>query len=376
MKKICYITTIALSIKAFFVSQLKALAEIYDVTVICSYDSELEETLGDKIHYIPIEMSRGINPSNGFSTIKKLVKVFKNIQFDMVQYSTPNAALYGAIASKLCKIKVRNYHLMGLRYLGEHGAKKKILFWLEKFTCNCSTSVECVSKSNYELAVKSGLFAREKGCVVWNGSTGGIDIVRFDFNQREQYREEVRSRLNIDKNTFVYGFVGRITRDKGVNELLSVFLAGHEKDCLLMIGADDDISGIDSELLKISKEKSNVLYLGHLKNVEKYYCAMDVLVLPSYREGFGNVIIEAAAMGTPAIVSNIPGPIDAILPKRTALVVTPKHVGELREAMRNIKQNGCAYKMSSDAANYVRTHFNDVMLNKKIIERKKFLMNE
>ena len=128
MKKICYVVTIPLTIKAFFIPQLKYLANNgFEVTVICSFDEKLQQLLGDNIRYIPVEIPRGISIQGSIIAIKKLKNIFKKEQFDLIQYSTPNAALYASIAAKIVKCKVRNYHLMGFRYLGANGIGKKIL---------------------------------------------------------------------------------------------------------------------------------------------------------------------------------------------------------------------------------------------------------
>ena len=224
MKKICYVTTLSISICAFFIEQLNFLSENgFSVTVICSPDDNLKEKLGKNINFIPVNIPRGIHPLGMLKAIFKLKKVFLKERFDFVQYSTPNAAFCASIASRLAKIGVRNYHLMGLRYLGEKGLKRKFLFYMEKLACSQSTTIECVSKSNLELATKSGLFPNEKATVVFNGSSGGLDLQKFDKKFRPEYRINIRKKYNIPLDAFVFGFVGRITRDKGVNEILSAF---------------------------------------------------------------------------------------------------------------------------------------------------------
>lgn len=374
MKKICYVTTLSISICAFFIEQLNFLSENgFSVTVICSPDDNLKEKLGKNINFIPVNIPRGIHPLGMLKAIFKLKKVFLKERFDFVQYSTPNAAFCASIASRLAKIGVRNYHLMGLRYLGEKGLKRKFLFYMEKLACSQSTTIECVSKSNLELATKSGLFPNEKATVVFNGSSGGLDLQKFDKKFRPEYRINIRKKYNIPLDAFVFGFVGRITRDKGVNEILSAFKS-FENAFLMMIGNEENITGINSELYKWSKKASKIIYTGQVEDIEQYYCALDVLLLPSYREGFGNVVMEAAAMGTPAIISRIPGPIDAVLENKTALVIDVKNENALKDAMKKIMQNELFIHMSDEASNFVRSRFDSKLLNSKILERKNFLL--
>lgn len=370
MKKICYVVTIPLTIRAFFIPQLKHLANNgFDVTVICSNDEKLQEELGKKIRYIPMDMPRGISLFSSISAISRLVGLFKKEKFDLVQYSTPNAALYASAASKMVGIKVRNYHLMGFRYLGEQGVKRKVLKLLEQLSCSMSTSIECVSKSNLELGVSEKIFKRNKSVVVWNGSTGGIDLNRFDISKGQKWRNEIRSKFNFSETDFVYGFVGRVTKDKGINEIFDAYFKLKSNDKLLVIGNIEEEHGLDQELLKRARECSNIIFHKSVIDIEKYYAAIDVLLLPSYREGFGNVVIESAAMGTPAIVSNIPGPIDAVIPGETAKVVSVKDVLQLKDAMTLIRHSSCV-EMGQKASKYVKSHFDSALLNEFILKRK------
>lgn len=365
--------TIPLTIKAFFIPQLKYLAENgFEVTVICSFDKNLQQMLGANVRYIPVEIPRGISVQGSIVAIEKLKMIFKKEQFDLIQYSTPNAALYSSIAAKKAKCKVRNYHLMGFRYLGAGGIGRILLKAIEKFTCKNSTSIECVSNSNLNIGVQDGIFPKDKAVVVWNGSTGGVDLNRFNFSERKKFRNEIRKMYQIRENEFVYGFVGRITKDKGIDEILESFNRT-EGAKLMLIGNAEGVDTLNQELYQKSLRDERIIYTGNVDNVEKYFAAIDVLLFPSYREGFGNVVIEAAAMGTPAIISNIPGPIDAVKPEITALVVQDHDVEGLFAAMRGIRSRDYE-KMGQFAKDYVCTHFDNVVLCEKICYRKNYLL--
>lgn len=372
--KICYVVTIPTTIRAFFIPQLKYLDEHgYDVSVVCGKDDKLQQDLGNSIRYIPVDMPRGLSLLGSLKAIISLYKVIKKNRFDLVQYSTPNAALYASIASKLAGVKVRNYHLMGFRYFGASGIGRMILKGIERISCMLSTSIECVSESNLELGIREGIFDEKKATVVWYGSTGGVDLKRFDCTKRNIWRNEVRTQLGITDDEFVFGFVGRITKDKGVNEILEAFLSGQTGAKLLLVGAEEGLDTLDQQLLRKAKSHPDVIFQGHVTNVERHFAAIDVLLLPSYREGFGNVVIEASAMGTPAIISNIPGPIDAVDPGRTALVVSAKSARELREAMEQARK-GFSQKIGDKCVEFVRTHFDSEKLCEKILERKRKLI--
>lgn len=377
MKKVCYVVTIPGTIESFFVSQLNHLSENeFDVYVICQYEEKLLGILGSKVKYIPLDIPRGISVWGSVRAILELKKVFEKEKFDLIQYSTPNASLYAAIASKLSKCKIRNYHCMGFRYLGFHGIPRIIFKMLEKLTCYLSTDIECVSKSNLELGIDDKLFPKKKATVVFNGSTGGIDLTKFDIAYKEKWKKEIREKHHLNDKDFVYGFVGRITRDKGINELLEAFLSIENGSELLMVGAFEDENNLDSNLLEQAKSNGNIIWAGKSNAVEKYYAAIDVLILPSYREGFGNVIIEAEAMGTPVIVSEIPGPIDASELNKTALWIEPKNSESLKQAMQYIMINSeTRNEMSKYCVEYVRNNFDEKLLNEKILQRKRELLD-
>ena len=369
MPKICYIVTVPITIRAFFIPQLQYLSKNgFDVSVICSPDNSLQKDLGATVRYIPLSIPRGVSILGSLRVIKKLISLFKKEKFDLIQYSTPNAGICASIAGKISRVPIRNYHIMGFRYFGATGIKRFVLKSLEKLTCGMSTSIECVSKSNLEIGEKEGLFVKEMATVIWNGSTGGVDLGRFNYNKRTLYREEIRSMYGIEKNAFVFGFVGRITKDKGIDEILEAFSA-ITGAYLLMVGATEDVALLNQSRYVASLSNAKIKYIGLVEDVERYYAAMDVLLLPSYREGFGNVVIEAAAMGTPAIVSRIPGPVDTIVEGKTAIAVSAKNVTQLVYGMNKMMHSNYV-QMGDDAATYVASHFNSEKLNEYILERK------
>ena len=367
-QKICYIVTIPMTIYAFFIPQLKYLKDNgYDITVICQEDNNLRIQLGD-IHYIPVDIPRGVNTLKMARALVKMIKIFKKNKYDMIQYSTPNAAFISSLAGCIAGIKIRNYHMMGIRYLGFQGISKGIFRFIEEITCMISTSIECVSKTNLKLCIREKLFKLEKGTVVWNGSTGGVDVTRFDISRREEYRKRAREELNISKDEFVFGFVGRITKDKGIEELVEAFLNLHRQAKLLFVGNIENDNNINSEILKTIKKNENIIVHSFVNDIEKYYAAIDCLVLPSYREGFGNVVIEAGAMGTGSIVSNIPGPKE-IVANIGGKVCKVKDAESLRNCMDNYQRINPT--LLSDA---VKNKYNQNNLNRFIYGRKQQLL--
>lgn len=375
MKKLCFITTVPMTIRAFVLPVVTYLNEETDweITIICDDDVTLNQELPEGVRYIPVSMKRGISPV-GIVSIYKIAEIFKNENFDLVQYSTPNAALYASIAAKLAGVKLRKYHLMGFRYLGASGPLRFVLKMLEKLSCKLSTDVECVSPSNMTLGIQEGIFPQEKVAVIWNGSSAGVDLERFDIKKREQWRKGLRDQLGYDEQNCVFGFAGRITGDKGINELLQAFQnISDPNKRLLLIGRVEEEQTLDRQLMDTAQNDPRVTFLPYTPDIEQYYAAMDVLVLPSYREGFGNVIIEAEAMGTPVIVTDIPGPIDAMEDQLTGLKVPVKDAEALCKAMERMMCHSLYEEYGENCNSFVKDHFDKDKLFPMILEDRKAL---
>lgn len=337
MKKVCFITTISATIKSFIIDFAKYMHKNgdYDITFICDKDESFAKELPHYIHYIPVEMERGIS-IRGICACAQMWKIFKKNKFDLIQYSTPNASLYASVAGLLANIPVRLYCQWGLVYIGFNGIKRKIFKCEEKLVCRISTWVEPDSRSNLRFCHEEKLYPVNKGSVVHKGSASGVSLNKFDISYKETYRNEIREKYRIPKDAFVYGFVGRITGDKGINELLSAtkrILKSHEDIYLLMIGGVDKEKSVQTELYDWSKNTSHVIYCGVTDEVQKYMAAMDCYVMPSYREGFGLTVLEAGAMGLPVICTNIPGPTDAIQNYENGLIVEKKDIIGLQNAI-------------------------------------------
>ncbi|SDB54349.1 Glycosyltransferase involved in cell wall bisynthesis [Pseudobutyrivibrio sp. YE44] len=340
MKKICYITTISLTLRVFVLESAKYIHEHtdWDITFVCNPDPEFEAMLPDYINFHPISMERGISFA-GIKAMLEMKKFFKEEKFDLIQYSTPNASLYAAMAGKAAKIPVRLYCQWGMAFVGFSGIKRKIFKAVEKYVCSNSTWVEPDSKSNLNFSHAEGLYPENKGSVIWNGSACGIKLDKFEYDKKDGWRESKRQELGIPDDGFVFGFVGRITRDKGINELLEAYkrvLADNPSAYLLFVGPSEVDATIIPELYQWAKSEKRVLFAGYTNTVEQYLSAMDCYVLPSYREGFGMGVVEAEIMGVPVIVTKIPGPIDAMLPEKTGYVVEKKSVDQLEAAMRKM----------------------------------------
>lgn len=193
MKKICICTTVSITMKTFVVETAKYLHENcgYDITLICNEDEKFEKSLPEYLHFIPVHMARGIDLS-ALKSIKQFMQIFEEQKFDMVQYSTPNAACYASIAAKRAKVPIRLYCQWGIRYVGMSGISRKIFKAIEKLVCRNSTDIRAVSPMNKAFAVSEGLYLEEKAVVVGKGGTIGVDMKRYDISKKTDYRSAIR----------------------------------------------------------------------------------------------------------------------------------------------------------------------------------------
>lgn len=339
-KKICFVTTLAGTIESFLIDLTNYLVEQenYDVTFVSDESDLLLKYTNEHIHYIPVHMKRGMS-LDGPYVVWQLYKIFKREKFDIVQYSTKNASTYGSIAAWLAGIKCRLYCQWGMMFVALKGFKRRLLKFDEKIVARLSTVIETESFSIYNEAVKYKIYPANKSSVIWNGSACGVKLENYRLEMREQWRKEVRKKWNIPEDAVVFGWCGRITRDKGHNELFAAFrdiVKTNASVRLLMIGRYDNADSIDSELFDWAQNCPQIIFTGSVprEDVSMYYSAMDVFCSLSYREGFGLVVIEAAAMQLPGIVTDVPGQIDTHENMVTGISVHAKETESVIKAMQ------------------------------------------
>lgn len=340
--KICALTTISKTMEWFVVDSMRNLAKNgYEVTLVCDMDQEFISRNSDFAKCVPVKMSRGIDIKGAINGIKIFYKLFKENQFDMIQYSTPNAALYSSIAGALAKVPVRLYGQWGIRYVTFSGVKRFIFKFFEKITCLFSTHIKAQSFKNRQFAIDEGLCNSDKISVIGIGGTIGVDLNEFDISKRSEFRKEIRETYNISDNEFVFGFVGRLNVDKGINELIEAFESINNAK-LMLVGMLDDTYGPSKRNLELAKNNPNVIITGNVppKEVPKYISSFDVLVHPTYREGFGKVLQESMGMGTPIITTDVPGPSEVIENDISGILVPAKDSVALRNEMLNLMKDG------------------------------------
>ena len=312
-KSLCFISTVEFTVNAFLVSHLKNLSKNYNITVVTKLQNK--NFFDDKklnISTKNINFSRKINLCNDLICLVRMIYFFRKEKFDAVCSITPKAGLLGMLASYFCFVPMRVHCFTGQIWITKVGIKRYFFKFIDQLINILSTHNIVDSKSQFDFLLIESVI-NKKSFVFGSGSINGVDLDKFKPNLRERYN--LRKKLNISKSTFVILFLGRLNKDKGVYDLIKAFnRVNIDSACLLFVGPDEE------KVNENFKNMKNILFYGPTSFPQKFLMSSDVLCLPSYREGFGNVIIEAAATGIPSIASNIYGLTDAIVPNETGLL--------------------------------------------------------
>jgi glycosyltransferase involved in cell wall biosynthesis len=341
------------------VGRLRALREAgFRVTLVSSPGAMLDLTVANEgVEGIGLPIRRGIAPVADIVSLLRLCLLLKHLKPVMTEFSTPKAGLLGSLAAWLCRVPVRVYLLRGLKLDTSHGIKRMLLLAAERTASACSHVVLCNSVSLRDEARALRVAPREKMALLGEGSSNGVDIHRFLPGE-----SDVRKRLGLPNAIPVVGFVGRLTRDKGLPELIEAFeliLKVEPMTRLLLVGwFDRSEDALDSRLKARIQGHPQIHCSGFVEDTAPFYRAMDILVLPTWREGFPNVVLEAAASGVPAITTLSTGSRDAVIPEVTGLLVPPGYPEAISEAVLKLLRDPERRRRLGEAARaWVSGHY-------------------
>lgn len=314
----------------------------FDVTAISSEDKRLNvygDKEGVKTHYL--ELTRKITPLKDLVAVFKLVKYLRKEKPQIVHSHTPKAGIVGMLSAYIARVPIRLHTVAGLPLMEAGGIKRKVLNVVEKLTYACATKVYPNSKGLKDFIVEEKLTSTAKIKIIGNGSSNGIDTTYFDPTRYSVNDSSVlKESLNIPSEDFVFIFVGRLVGDKGINELVKAFVSisnSHDTVSLLLVGPlETELDPLDSITLKHINEHPKIIATGYQTDVRPYFAASNALVFPSYREGFPNVVLQAAAMELPCVVSNINGCNEIIENGMNGLIVPVKQHLPLEKAMEEM----------------------------------------
>ncbi len=365
MKKLIRVTSVPLSLSKLLGNQLSYMNTFYEVTAVSSDAEELAK-LAQKfgVRHFPVEMTRQITPVQDLVAIYKLYLFFRKEKPAIVHSHTPKAGLVAMLAAWLARVPVRLHTVGGLPLVEATGIKRKILNLVETVIYGAATRVYPNSSALREIIIKEKFCAPAKLKIIAQGSSNGIDTAHFSPTQvSAETRQNLRDILQIKADDFVFLFVGRLVRDKGINELVSAFTAlekspqsvlnippsgeilndltsaapPHSKPKLLLVGPlEQHLNPLSPETIKTIEDNPSIIATGFEDDVRPYMAISDAFVFPSYREGFPNVVLQAGAMELPTIVTDINGCNEIIRDRQNGLVIPPKNPDALLSAMQEM----------------------------------------
>ena len=328
----------------FFRGQIARLRDAgFRVTFISSPGPQAAAIEREGGEFIGVPMERDISIFNDVVSLWRLFQILRRIRPDLTNVGTPKAGLLGGIAAMMAGVPKRIYTLHGLRLETAAGFLRQVLKLMERLACGTATNVRCVSPSVLDRAVQLKLVSKDKAYVVGRGSSNGVDCELFSTTwQRVEEARQLREQLGIPVYAPVIGFVGRFTRDKGIAELYGAFIrlkAAFPDLRLLLVGDFEAGDPVDAAVRAGLEANPNVVFAGMVKDTPRYYAAMDVLALPTYREGFPNVPLEAQASSVPVVTTRVTGAADSVLDGITGLLVPAQDEAALAEALTELLGN-------------------------------------
>lgn len=342
MKKLIIITTVPMSLATLVKGQAKYLSSYFDVKLVTSFSEKNQEISKDEgVELKSIGMTRQITIIKDLKALIELYKYFKNQKPDIVYTFTPKAGLLGMMASFLSRVPVRIHNIVGMPLMEATGKKFILLKFIERLTYFFSTNLFCNS-FGLKKFINENLTKKDVK-VIAQGSINGVDTEFFKNTKTLDEKELIRDKFKIDKKDFVITFVGRIVKDKGINELIEAFINLSKKYNnlkLLLVGDyEEHLNPIKNENKILIDSLDSIITVGFQNDIRDFLSITDLFVLPSYREGLPNSLIEAGSFGIPLLATNINGCNEIIDDGITGILVEKKSAKKLEEAIDKLLED-------------------------------------
>ena len=342
MKKLIIITTVPMSLATLVKGQAKYLSSYFDVKLVTSFSEKNQEiSKAEGVELKSIDMTRQITIIKDLRALIELYKYFKNQKPDIVYTFTPKAGLLGMMASFLSRVPVRIHNIVGMPLMEATGKKFILLKFIERLTYFFSTNLFCNS-FGLKKFINDNLTKKDVK-VIAQGSINGVDTEFFKNTKTLDEKELIRDKFKIDKKDFVITFVGRIVKDKGINELIEAFVNLSKKYNnlkLLLVGDyEEHLNPIKNENKILIDSLDSIITVGFQNDIRDFLSITDLFVLPSYREGLPNSLIEAGSFGIPLLATNINGCNEIIDDGITGILVEKKSAKKLEEAIDKLLED-------------------------------------
>lgn len=313
----------------------------FDVTVLSAPGEQLDRARDQEgVATVAVRMQREIAPLHDLASLWRIYRVLRHLHPDLVNSGTPKAGLLVGLAAWMAGVPCRVHTLRGLRSETAGGLKRNLLRLAERVACRTAQRVVCNSESLRQRAVGLGLTDAPRSLVLAHGSSNGVDASRFlRTHASERKAAELRSCLELPADAPVIGFVGRLTRDKGIAELVQAFdrlRARRPELRMLFIGDREPGDPLPDEVNQRLDRDPHIICTGAVPDAALYYQLMTVYCLPTHREGFPNSVLEAQASGLAVVTTTATGAVDSVQDGVTGLLVPPKDSGALAQALERL----------------------------------------
>ncbi|MTI19667.1 glycosyltransferase family 1 protein, partial [Fulvivirga sp. RKSG066] len=352
-----------ISLKVLLNGQLEFMkSHGFEVHTASANGKEVKEITRYTTHH-QIGFTRTISPFKDLIALIQLIRLMKKINPDIVHTHTPKAGLLGMIAAWVCNVPIRMHTVAGMPLMEARGISKHILKITERITYKCATNVYPNSFKLRDWITKGFKKYNKKTRVIANGSSNGINGDYFSLESDVKAKAcELRSELDIPDQALVYVFVGRLVRDKGINELVDAFVkfnSGVDKESYLLLVGDfeDEREPVLNEVKREIELNDKIKAVGFQKDIRPYLALSDVFVFPSYREGFPNVVMQAGCFNLPIIATNINGCNELISHRKNGLLVPPKKIEVLVEAMTDLVDAPTRNALSQNSREMILSKF-------------------
>jgi glycosyltransferase involved in cell wall biosynthesis len=373
-KKILRTATVSVSLDVLLKGQLAFLSKYYEVVAVSGQDSNLEEVAKrEKVKTIAVNFQRQISPIKDLVSLIKLYRVLKNEKPYIVHSITPKAGLITMVAAYFAKVPIRIHTFTGLVFPSKNGFMKQLLLNLDRILCFFATHIYPEGEGVKNDLINNNV-TKKPLKVIANGNVNGIDTNYFNASVfSNAQNQELKNKLGISETDFIFVFVGRLVKDKGINELIAAFeFLQKEKSNvkLLLVGNfETNLDPLFPKTIAIIKENPAIISVGFQDDVRPYFAISNVLVFPSYREGFPNVVLQAGAMGLASIVTNINGCNEIVSNKINGLIIPKENQLALYEAMKNIINDAFLLnQMQKNARQMIVSRYEQSMVWESILQ--------